>query len=107
MNCTDQCFGILHREWVDLWPVLPLEARTSKTSSRIVLLGMIPIAEIERATKDADGIVVCLLAPGVAICNGDEPGITHLMKEMCPERGADWPPMEGVERRGGIERPRT
>jgi hypothetical protein len=68
-------------------PILLLEARASKTSGRIVLLGKISITEVERATKDADGIVVCLLAPGLAIRNGDELGIAHLMEEMHPKRG--------------------
>jgi hypothetical protein len=79
-----------HRlEWVDLWSVFLLEARASKTLCRIVLLRMVTVAEVEGASADADGIVVCFLSPQFAIRNRDESGVTHLTEEMFGER---WTP---------------
>jgi hypothetical protein len=86
-DCGNQCFRILHTKRVDTRPILFLEARASKTSGGVVLLGMISIAKIERATKDADGIVECFLAPGFAIRNGDKPGVTHMLEETLSEHG--------------------
>jgi hypothetical protein len=87
VNGSDERFGVMHAKRIDLGAVLLFQARASKTPGRIVLLGVILIAEIERATKDTDGIVVRFLAPGLAVRNCDKSGVPHLMEEMFPERG--------------------
>jgi hypothetical protein len=57
MNRGNERLGILHAERVDLRPVLFFQACISKTPRRVVLLGMVAVAEFECTPEDADGVV--------------------------------------------------
>jgi hypothetical protein len=79
---SDERFGVLHANRIDLGAVLLFQPRTSKTARRIVLLGMVAVTELDGSSQDADGIVVRLLAPRLAVRNRDQLGVTDLMKEL-------------------------
>lgn len=82
---SDERLGVLHSKRIDLRTVLLFQARASKTARRVVLLGMVAVAEFKGSSQDADGIVVRLLAPSPAVRNRNQLGVTDLMKELpCP-----------------------
>jgi hypothetical protein len=85
---SDERFRVVHAKRVDFGAVFLFQPGASKTARRIVLLGMVAVAEIEGSSQDADGVVVRLLAPGFAVRNGDQLGVTDLMKELPAESRA-------------------
>jgi len=82
---SNERLGVVCAEWIDLRSVVLFQTRASKTARRVILLGMVVVAEFEGSSQDADGIVVRLLAPRLAVCNRNELGVTDLMKEMPAE----------------------
>lgn len=81
MNCGDERLGVLHAERIDLRAILLFQACTSKTPCRVVLLGMVAVAKFKRTSEDADGVVICFLAPLFAVRDRDQFGVTYLVEE--------------------------
>jgi hypothetical protein len=88
MDRRDQGFGVLHREGIDAWPIVLSESCAAQIPCRVVPLRMIAVPELEGAPDDADRVVVRLLAPALTVRDLDERRVTHLMKELFPERRA-------------------
>lgn len=60
---SDQRLGLLNPEGIDDGAFFLLDTRALETQGRVVLLGVIAIAELEGTSQYADRIVVSFLAP--------------------------------------------
>lgn len=58
MRGGDDQFALLDREGIDRWPILLRDAQRAESLGRIVLLRMILVTKVKRATQRADDVVI-------------------------------------------------
>jgi hypothetical protein len=79
----------VHAKGVDLRAVCFQNTSTTEAPGRVFLEWPVPISRIEGASENADGIVVCLLAPVMSVCDGDQAGVADFVKNELADL---WPP---------------
>jgi len=70
MDCSDECFGIVHGEGIYLRSIRLPKARTLKVQGWVLMHGPVPVSKLKGAFQDADCVVVGLFTPAMAVCDG-------------------------------------
>jgi hypothetical protein len=84
MDSSDECFGIVHGEGINLRAVRFAKTRTPKVQGWVLMDRPVSVSKLEGTLQDAD-VVVCFFSPAMAVCDGYQPRVSDLRENKATE----------------------
>jgi hypothetical protein len=85
MDRGDKCFGVVHGEGIHLRTVRFAKTRAPKVQGWILVDRSVSVSKHEGSLQDADGVVVGLFTPAMAVCNGNETRVSDVEENHVAE----------------------